>query len=458
MATIDKRGRKSATILTERDCTKRVTVRTKLYDKKCRGLYVSIIASGTATFAFKFTDPATHKQRSRLLGIHSPAFTVEDARTMVYGLRNRMGDGENIAQTLRQDRELKAKQGITVDQVIDERVEWMKTLVLKRDGEMRPRIETWRNVESHLRRFISRRLGKKVASEVTNGDIAQLSDDIVAGEFGKPSTANARHMRRAASSMFTWAAGPSRGYVTASPCIQLDKLDEEYPRERVLTPDEIKTLWHGLDRNDLPWDRTTRFAIKFSLVTMLRSGELLGIRRDELNLKYGTVDIPARRVKKRRVINQPLSDLALEIVTVSMGDHDFAFAGRFGDAPLARQAMSGALKGTKHKNGKVRTPGICELLGLAPFTPHDLRRTAATMCGDLSLSESGISLCLDHQATKGEDGQPLPAITNKVYNRSVIGRVERKRKVLDAWAIELRRIVGNVHVEKTPAVVGLLAA
>ncbi len=73
-------------------------------------------------------------------------------------------------------------------------------------------------------------------------------------------------------------------------------------------------------------------------------------------------------------------------------------------APLARQAMSGALKGTKHRNGKVRTPGICELLGIAPFTPHDLRRTAATMCGRLRLPESDISLCLDHQATKGEDG------------------------------------------------------
>jgi hypothetical protein len=104
---------------------------------------------------------------------------------------------------------------VTVDQVITERVEWMKTKVLKRDGEMRSRIETWAAVESHLRRFISPRLGKRIASEVTNGDIAQLSDDIVAGEFGKPSTANARHMRRAASAMFTWAAGPSRGYVTA---------------------------------------------------------------------------------------------------------------------------------------------------------------------------------------------------------------------------------------------------
>jgi hypothetical protein len=78
--------------------------------------------------------------------------------------------------------------------------------------------------------------------------------------------------------------------------------------------------------------------------------------------------------------------------------------------------------------GSIRQP----LLGLAPLTPHDLRRTPASMCGNLGLSESGISQCLDHQAIKGEDGQPLPAITSKVYNLSVIGRVERKRKVLDA--------------------------
>jgi hypothetical protein len=64
--------------------------------------------------------------------------------------------------------------------------------------------------------------------------------------------------------------------------------------------------------------------------------------------------------------------------------------------------------------------------------------------------ESGISQCLDHQATKGEDGQPSPAITNKVYNRSVAGRVERKRKVLDAWAAELRRNIGEPTAVELP--------
>jgi integrase len=432
--------RRNGTLLTDRLCETRVAKRAKYYDRKCRGLYVSITPAGAATFSCNFTN-AAGKPTSGKIGIyHRDMFKVADARAKVSALKAK--GGAAICEILCQQKSEANRRGVTVDQVIDERVEWMKTEVLKRDGEMRPRIETWRSVESHLRRFISTRLGKRIASEVTNGDIAQLSDDIVAGEFGKPSTANARHMRRAASAMFTWAAGPSRGYVTASPCIHLDKLDEEYPRDRVLTEGEIGTLWHGLNLNDLPWDRTTRLAIKFALVTMLRSGELLGIHRDELNPNHGTVDIPARRVKKRRVINQPLSDLAVELLTESMGNHDFVFVGRFGDAPLARQAMSGALKGTKHRNGKVKTPGICALLGIAPFTPHDLRRTAATMCGNLGLSESAISQCLDHQTTKGEDGQPLPAITNKVYNLSVVGRVERKRKVLEAWAVELRRIIG----------------
>jgi integrase len=190
-------------------------------------------------------------------------------------------------------------------------------------------------------------------------------------------------------------------------------------------------------REDMPWDRRTRLGIKFALVSMLRSGEMLPIHRDELNAENGTVDIPARRVKKRRVINQPLSDLALEIIKEAMGNYDYAFAGRYGDAPLSRQTMSGALTGTK------RTPGICELLRLAPFTPHDLRRTAATMCGELGLSEASIALCLDHQTSKDENGKPLPAVTNRVYNRAVRIRVERKREVLEAWAIELRRIIGE---------------
>jgi hypothetical protein len=153
----------------------------------------------------------------------------------------------------------------------------------------------------------------------------------------------------------------------------------------------------------------------------------------------------ARRVKKRRVINQPLSDLALEIIKEALSDdgQQFVFKSPLGDQPMERKTMATALRGTMYKNGKTKSPGICELLGLAPFAPHDLRRTAATMCGNLGLSEADIALSLDHQANKDENGKPLPAVTNKVYNLGTAARVARKRKVLDAWAIELRRIISE---------------
>jgi len=431
-----KRGRNGSVILTDRMCEKRVTKRVKIYDRKCPGLHVSITTAGVATFSVKFTDPAIGKQRTGWLGVYNPeTFAVDDARSRVYGLR---GTGAAaLAETFRDRKVQQAKRGKTVDDIIEERIDWMKTPVKKPDGEMRPRIESWENVASHLWRFLSPSLGKKIASEVTKHDIAALSNDIVAGKLGVPSVANARHMRRAASGLFNWAAEAGRDYVSASPCINLPKLDEEHPRTRVLSEDEIRTLWHGLDREDMPWDRRTRLAIRFALTTMLRSGELLPIHRDELNAGNGTVDIPARRVKRRRVINQPLSDLALEIINEAMGNYEFAFVGRYGDAPLARTAMGNALRGNK------KTKGICELLGLAPFTPHDLRRTAATMCGELGLSEAGISLCLDHQANKDENGKPLPAVTNRVYNLATRVRVAKKKTVLDAWAIELRRIIGG---------------
>jgi hypothetical protein len=78
-----KRGRNGSVILTDRMCEKRVAKRTKIYDRKCPGLYVSITPAGVATFSLKFTDRATGKQRTGWLGVYNPeTFTVEDARSI----------------------------------------------------------------------------------------------------------------------------------------------------------------------------------------------------------------------------------------------------------------------------------------------------------------------------------------------------------------------------------------
>src|SRR6478672_3282007 len=125
-----KRARNSSVVLTDRMCEKRVAERVKIYDRKCPGLYVSITTAGVATFSFKFTDPETGKQRTGWLGVYNPeTFAVEDARSGVYGLKG-MG-GDTLAETFREHKAEKARRGKTVDEIIDERIEWMKTPVKK---------------------------------------------------------------------------------------------------------------------------------------------------------------------------------------------------------------------------------------------------------------------------------------------------------------------------------------
>jgi integrase len=443
-----KRGRKESVILTDRHCEKRMTGRAKIYDRKCPGLYVSITKSGVATFSFRYTDRHSGKQETVWLGVYVPVFfTVEHARTAVYALKARIGVGENVVETLRQQKMLKARQGMTVDQLIALRIEWISEPERKKDGEMRARMETWANVASHLHRLVSPRLGKRLAAEVTRDDIAELSNDIVEGRFGVKSVSNARHMRRAISGMYRWAAEAGRNYVPVSsePWRKLPKLPKEHERDRVLDANEIRIFWHGLDRDDMPWDRKTRLALKFALTTMLRSSELLGAHRDELFDLDGEnprFDVPLKRVKKRRVVQQPLSDLAVEIIKEALDEGKrFVFASPLGDFPMDRKIMATALRGTRNKDGSVRTPGICALLGLNKFTPHDLRRTGATLAGDIGFSDGWIAKCLDHQIVKDENGARVPSVTGRVYNLSK--RLQQKKKVLDGVAAALRQIISQ---------------
>jgi len=60
---------------------------------------------------------------------------------------------------------------------------------------------------------------------------------------------------------------------------------------------------------------------------------------------------------------------------------------------------------------------------IAPWTLHDLRRSAATGIGDLEVEPHVGTLILGHR---------LPGVTGKVYNKSVYLR--QKQEALQHWA------------------------
>ena len=106
------------------------------------------------------------------------------------------------------------------------------------------------------------------------------------------------------------------------------------------------------------------------------------------------------------------------------------------DAVLGRSALNQALKGKTAP----RHIGVIEYLGMAHFTPHDLRRTAATLAADLGFSDAQIAKCLDHSKERGEDVVEAPTVTGRVYVQSK--RLDEKRSVLDGIDAALREIIG----------------
>jgi hypothetical protein len=120
------KGSRKGTVLTDRLCETKVKKRKKYYDRRTRGLYVSITPTGIATFSCNFTD-AAGRPTSRKLGVYHPeTFEVAHARAEVAALKAK--GGAAIGELLRQRKAKTTTQGITVEQLIEKRIEFMKTV------------------------------------------------------------------------------------------------------------------------------------------------------------------------------------------------------------------------------------------------------------------------------------------------------------------------------------------
>ena len=147
--------------------------------------------------------------------------------------------------------------------------------------------------------------GKRRASDITRRDVIELLDAIEARNA--PATRN----RVAALLSKMFRVGMDRGIVETSPAVGISRL-KETPRDVLLTADQIRSLWNGLD--DPGMDRRTALAVKFALVTGQRRGEVAGALRSEIDDAEALWHLPAHRTKNGRENYVPLPSLALQII------------------------------------------------------------------------------------------------------------------------------------------------
>ena len=284
-----------------------------------------------------------------------------------------------------------------------------------------PRKRSWKEDKRLLEHDVIPALGRKKAATVTRRDIRLLLDSII--ERGAPVTAN--RVLAVVRKMFRFAV--SRDIVPTNPCEAIEAPAKETSRERVLSEPELKTLWQNLESDDLSMSEPVRMALRMMLVTDQRKGEVVGARWDEMDLATGWWTIPAEKAKNglpHRVPLSPLSLTLLKRIRELSGDSDFLFPSSQGNKSIRDDAISKAVRRDE------------ATLKIAHFTPHDLRRTAASQMASSGISRLVISKILNH-VDRG---------VTAVYDRHSYDN--EKRKALNAWARQLESITSGKKASK----------
>jgi len=277
-------------------------------------------------------------------------------------------------------------------------------------------------------------LGHLKARDVTRRQLIAFLDGIV--ERGAPVAANRVHALLA--QLFTWAA--AKDLIPASPMAGVERPGgEERPRQRVLTAEEIKAFWTTLATADMA--EPTRLALKLLLVTAQRRGELTFAKWSDFDLPGKTWTIPVELLKTSHARRQeaephvvPLSPLAIDILRklqaiTSAGAYVLpARADKRKDRSYSERVLSRAVR----KNAK--------RFGIPHFTPHDLRRTAASFMTKLKIPRLHVEKVLNHAT--GDIAE--------VYDRH--DYLREKRVALEKWGKHLTAIVEGRDEKVLPLV------
>jgi integrase len=302
----------------------------------------------------------------------------------------------------------------------------------------KPNKDSWKNDFGYLERAKVWFEGKAI-HKITDDDLAEFLDDVA-----EEAPVSANRTQSVLHTMFKWAKEPGRKYVQVNPMSDMARRGgKEKRRDRFLSDDEIRTLWSGLDHPDVPCSRENALALKLILSTMVRPGQAAGALPAGLHDLHGKDPqwhLQTESVKKRREVIVPLNPVAISIIDEAKKDNEqvVLFPARRGDkAAMARHSLSQSLN---DKPSEKRI-GIRTFLKLKHFTPHDLRRTAATISRRAGAPRPDVKAMLDH----------LNGDVTAVYDK--YDMLKEKTDVAKILGEELQRVLAAAPIATTEQLV-----
>jgi integrase len=277
-------------------------------------------------------------------------------------------------------------------------------------------------------------IGDVAVADVTKAHIQNIVDEIKGRATpGKNMVRTAKKTLADLRQMFGFAL--DRDYVEADPTarIKKEKIGKDVERDRVLAEAEVIAFLQKLPRAAMA--ETSQHALLLQLSTLARIGEVLGARWEHVDFDRAQWTLPDTKNGKRHEI--ALSGFALRQMQ-SLHKLTGTTPWLFPAATNKKDRLAGVADFSEHVDEKTVTKqvGDRQRAGLAPiagrtqhvdalvlpggkWTPHDLRRTGATLMVELKTLPEVVERCLNHTEEKK---------IKRIYQRATYAEPMR-----DAW-------------------------
>jgi integrase len=242
-------------------------------------------------------------------------------------------------------------------------------------------------------------LGALPLAEVKKGHITEVTDALLARGVNRMAKLIFSLMRQ----MFRFAV--DRDLLTHDPTASIRKAKiggKDVERDRVLSEEEITTLAKQAPAAGLL--PSTEAAIWIALSTCCRIGELLNARWENIDLKTASWIIPAEDSKNGKAHTVTLSKFAAQHfrrLEAFSGESEWCYPNTKDTGPVCSKTVTKQLGDRQRQpdqgimsNRSARAQSL--LLKGGKWTPHDLRRTGATLMTALGVLPEVAERCLNH--------------------------------------------------------------
>jgi len=356
------------------------------WDDTLKGFGVKLNAGGARQYVAQYR---TQDGRSRRITLgRVDTLSLDEARRKA---RTDLAKAQTGSDPQAEKAEARRQAGITLGSVT-------ATYLAKAKERLKPR--SYQEVERHLMKAWAPLAGMPL-NNIKRADVAAQLNTIA--ENGP---VNANRARSALSGLYSWAIGDGRA--ESNPVTGTNKQADEKPRDRFLSCEEVQAVWKACRNDD------HGVMVKLLLLTAQRRNEVGNMDEAELDLDGAVWTLPGDRAKNGRKHEIPLSPLAVQLLRDKP-----RLAGRYLVFGQGVGGFSGWSNSKERLDKRIAAAGAT----LAPWTVHDLRRTATTLMAEhVGVQPHILSAITNH----------TPEGMKKVYNLATY-RVE-KRDALNRWA------------------------